>query len=182
MTNNQYIWLQGNLEKYQYNTDKAKKLYEEYKGITFADDVQPSDDVMAKLVDCYDRFVSMFNNNPFVYKNGLKEFDIETSEFDYYFVKNNDSFVPIGYYKEKHPVESVLLLSEKIEKQKNTTIDIKTRLVELFEKESQVIAKEYEKFKNAKKANYFRASISALATILMFWYCIVFMKITCRIY
>lgn len=155
MTNNQYIYgCRAILKNINIILTKQKKLYEEYKGITFADDVQPSDDVMAKLVDCYDRFVSMFNNNPFVYKNGLKEFDIETSEFDYYFVKNNDSFVPIGYYKEKHPVESVLLLSEKIEKQKNTTIDIKTRLVELFEKESQVIAKEYEKFKNAKKANY----------------------------
>ena len=178
MTNNPYIWLHRNLEKYQYNTENAKKLYDEYKNISFDENVQPSDEVMTKLVDCYDRFVKMFNNNPFGYKNGLKEFEIETAEFDYYFVKSNDSLVPVGYYKTKHPVESVLLLSEKIEKQKNKTIDIKTRLIETFEKESLSTSTEYEKFKKAKKANYFRASISAVASVLMIWYCVVFFKIT----
>ena len=126
---NQYVWLHSNLDKYQFNTDEAKKLYEEFKGINITDEAQPSEDVMAKLVDCYDRFIKMFNNNPFSYKYGLKEFEIETSEFDYYFVKGNDGLVPVGYYRKKHQVESVLLLSEKIEKQNAKTVDIKAKLM-----------------------------------------------------
>ena len=86
----------------------------------------------------------------------LKEFEIETSEFDYYFVKGNDGLVPVGYYRKKHQVESVLLLSEKIEKQNAKTVDIKAKLIETFEKESQSVNTEYEKFKKAKKASLFR--------------------------
>ena len=175
---NQYAWLHSNLDKYQFNTDEAKKLYEEFKGINITDEAQPSEDVMAKLVDCYDRFIKMFNNNPFSYKYGLKEFEIETSEFDYYFVKGNDGLVPVGYYRKKHQVESVLLLSEKIEKQNAKTVDIKAKLIESFEKESQSVNTEYEKFKKAKKASYLRGLIAVIASVLTIWYSISFFNIT----
>ena len=175
---NQYVWLRSNLEKYQYHTEEAKKLHEEYRAIIVAEDGQLSDDSMNKLVDCYDRFVKMFNNNPFVYKNGLTDFDIETNDFDCYFIKSNDVFVPVGYYKAKHPVESVLLLSGKIEKQKKKTLDIKARLVEKFEKEAQIANEDYKTFKKEKKANYFRASVSVVAATLILWYSVIFFKIT----
>lgn len=45
---NQYMWLRKNLDRYQYITDNAKKLYEEYKGISVSEDVQPTDDVIDK--------------------------------------------------------------------------------------------------------------------------------------
>ncbi len=175
---NQYIWLHKNLDKYQYITDDAKKLYEEYKGITVSEDMQLTDSVMAKLEDCYKRFVEMFNNNPYNYKNGLTESKIETKEFDCYFVKGTSGLVPVGYYKVNRSVECVLLLNEKIDKQQKKTLDVKTRLFDTFENETKNIDSDFLKFKTAKKAVYIRAIIATIACIMSIWYSINFLNIT----
>lgn len=175
---NQYVWLQSSLEKYQFNTEAARKLCEEFKSIKISADMQPNNEAMDKLINCYNRFLKMFNDNAFSYKYGLQEFEIETNEFDCYFVNTNEGMVPVGYYKKNHPVESVLLLNEKIEKLKNTTVDIKTHIVESLEKDSLEIEKEYEKYKKAKQANYFRASITAISGSLIICYSLFFLKTT----
>lgn len=175
---NQYIWLHKNLDKYQYITDDAKKLYEEYKGITISEDIQPVDSVMVKLEDCYKRFVEMFNNNPYNYRNGLTEAKIETKEFDCYFVKGTSGLVPVGYYKVNRSVECVLLLNEKIDKQQKKTRDVKAKLFESFENETKNVDVDFVKFKKAKKARYVRALIATIACLMSIWYGIKFLNIT----
>ena len=175
---NQYMWLRKNLDRYQYITDNAKKLYEEYKGISASEDVQPTDDVIDKLEDCYKRFIEMFNNNPYNYKNGLKESEIETNEFDCYFVTGTSGPVPVGYYKANRSVECVLLLNEKIEKQQKKTQDVKARLFETFENETKGVDTDFIKFTKAKKAKYIRAIVPTIACIMALWYGVKFLNIT----
>lgn len=175
---NQYVWLQKNLDKYQYITDNAKKLYEEYKGITVSEDVQSADAVMAKLEDCYMRFVEMFNNNPYNYKNGLEESEIETGEFDCYFVQGTNGLVPVGYYKENHPVECVLLLNVKIDNQREKAWAVKEGLLETFGNEAKDVDANLGKFAKAKKAGYLRAIIATVACLMTAWYGVKFLNIT----
>lgn len=173
-----YLWLQSNLDKYQYNTEEAKALMEEYKSIKVEKLDSVSKDVEEKLEDCYRRFNTMFNNNPMVYKNGLKEYGIEANEFDCYFVKRGEDMLPVGYYKENHAVECVLLLKEKAEKQRKRTLEIKNNLVNELEKNSRNISDEYLLFKKVKKANYFRAILGTVTCAMVLWYCILFFVTT----
>ena len=112
---NQYIWLYENLDKYQYKTDAAKNLYHEFKALGVSDAKNIDEETEAKLKDYYKRFIDMFNNNPVNYANGFKR-DIECDDFDYYFVGTGETMAPVGYYKVNRPVESVLLLNKKMEK------------------------------------------------------------------
>ena len=118
---NQYIWLYNHLDKYQFNTDKAKELRAEFDKIQLVNGQVPNEESMKKLKDCYNQLYEMLNDNPFSYINGLREVGVETNDLDCYFIENQNELIPIGYYKIKHPIESILLLNKKIQAQKEKT-------------------------------------------------------------
>ncbi len=175
---NQYMWLYNHLEKYQFNTDKAKELQAEFGQIQLLHGEVPNEETMQKLKDCYYKLFDLLDNNPFSYINGLREAGVETNDLDCYFIENNGQMVPIGYYKIKHPIESILLLNKKIQAQKEKTFDTKKKLMGGFEKEAERIQKTYDQYKTVNQSNYFRAGLATFASIMILVYTILFLKIT----
>ena len=175
---NQYIWLYNHLDKYQFNTDKAKELRAEFDKIQLVNGQVPNEESMKKLKDCYNQLYEMLNDNPFSYINGLREVGVETNDLDCYFIENQNELIPIGYYKIKHPIESILLLNKKIQAQKEKTIDVKHKMMDAFEKEAAKISKTYETHKKLKQANYFRGSLATIASLMILFYVFTFLKLT----
>ncbi len=175
---NQYIWLYNNLEKYQFNSEEAKALLREYQELNVDLDTELDDNIQKKLEDCYNRFVKMFNNNLFSHANGLETFDIETNELDCYFLEIGEEFVPTGFYKQAHLVESVVSLNQKLEEQKSEAKEAKGKLLIKIIKEEQSIAEKFINLLSVKQASYWRAILATLSSIAIVRYTVLFFQIT----
>jgi len=168
-----YIWLYNHLDKYRYITDDAKKLYMEYKQIDILK-TPMSEETISKLESCYERFLKMFNNNPHSYKNSLIESEIETAEFECYFLKANEQLYPIGFYNETRPAEGVAWLIEKAERQQNYMQKLKLKVLDKMKKDEVYIKSGYDYFKDSKKAFFIRALLASAACIVILWFSIMF--------
>ena len=175
---NKYIWLYNNLDRYQYNTKQSKELYNRIKSIQVNADGDIDDKSFAELEKCYEEFIKLFNDNPFAFKTGFREYAIETKEVDCYFLKTGEGLVPVELYRDERTVESVLLINQKIERQKKRTLDIKSKTIADIQKNSDLIQEGYKNLKNQKKAYYIRGLIGVFAIVMVIYYLVQFLTIT----
>lgn len=174
---NRYIWLYNNLDRYQYNTKQAKDLYNRIKSIA-VNNIDSDKKALTELEKCYEEFTQLFNDNPFAYKTGFREYAIETKEVDCYFLKTNEGLMPVELYREERTVESVLLINQKIEKQKRRTVEIKNKTIGDIQKNKGLIDEGYKNLKSAKKAYYVRGLIAVLSFAMVIYCLIKFLIIT----
>lgn len=172
---NQYMWLYHNLNRYKYITDQAKKLQEEYA--RKYEEAESKDVITDELIQCYDKFVSLFNNNIGTYASSLFSENIEAFELDCYFIETARGFVPVGYYKEGRCVESVILLDEKLSEDKNGVASVETTALQNLSRRNTEILQKQAKLKEEKKPGFIRGIIHTIACLLVLWTAFVFCRI-----
>lgn len=176
--NDQYFWLYKNVDRYTYNTDKARTVLEGIKSMVLSEDVEPTKEEQEKLQKFYTQFIGQFNNDPFSYKTGLVDAGIETNDFDCYFIESTDGLVPIGYYKEIRPVESVIMLNQQVTIQSDEAKEKKSKIMLAFRREAKTLSGKYAELKRYKKANIWRAVVVAVLFVLVILNFVSFLKIS----
>ena len=104
MNKNAFIWIYDNIERYEFIGYEANKLKLSIESFNMETDND--------FLDLYNEFCNKFNNDVCVYTNGLYIKGIVSGELDCYFIETSDGPVPIGYYKEIRPAETVILTAK----------------------------------------------------------------------
>jgi len=107
MDNRKYIWLLNHLHQYTYLTEEAVHLKETFGRLLVTESTIQSEELLATLNGLYNQFVGLFYNNILGYRNGLENKGIVSDQLDCYFINTADGMVPIGFYKEIRPAETV---------------------------------------------------------------------------
>lgn len=97
----QALWLKKNLEAYTYRSKTAKEWKKNMQAVVVESDMSPK--TMQQLMNLYQMFLKMFDNNPFNRHFLMEEennADIVANRYSYYFIKINGVVAPIRFFLE----------------------------------------------------------------------------------
>ena len=97
MDNRVYLWLFGNIAKYDFVGAEALEIKNSFSRMLITEESLASDAISNQMRVLYEKFISLFYNNIYGYKNGFACKAITSAHLDCYFIKTPDGFVPIGY-------------------------------------------------------------------------------------
>lgn len=163
-----YLWLYKNIGRYVFLSVEAKRLKESFEGLLITDGTIESDVITNKLINVYNQFLKLFANNIIGFKNGLITGDIVSYDLDCYFIDAGEGLVPIGYYCEIRPAESVALVSRYLDWCKTDVQSQKNKLVEIWQTQADKITEIYEKIKNDGCPNRTKGIFGIIVSVLLF--------------
>lgn len=103
MNINAFIWLQKNLDRYEYRSEDAIKIKDEIASVELTDENIKNEEFVNNAGWLYERFISLFYNNALGYRKGLADKPITSKELDCYFISTNYGAFSIGSYRAATP-------------------------------------------------------------------------------
>ncbi|MBE5963086.1 MAG: hypothetical protein E7256_17180, partial [Lachnospiraceae bacterium] len=97
----QALWLKKNLDAYVYRSEMAGEWKKNMQAVVLESNL--SKETMQQLMNLYQLFIKMFDNNPFNRHFLMEEenrADITANRYSYYFIKINGVVAPIRFFLE----------------------------------------------------------------------------------
>ena len=167
MDNRVYLWLFSNINKYDFAGNEAIEIKNSISRMIITEESLSSEQIMNQMRIHYERFISSFYNNIYGYKNGFACKAITSAHLDCYFVKTPDGFVPIGFYKQIRPAETVMLVNNYLEQAKNDIKNEKNQLISAWQNEINDISFKYDRIEKDKTPSVAKAILGGVAALIL---------------